>query len=180
MSREGERERVFKRNHGNNKGASISCPLTHTPDSRRETALSRTEIIRHFNHPQTSYVFIPKILPLLTLIFSSFPPSGMCQEEILRCKGTGAIFSINDPAAPSLAPVTEGHSARADWGLPKLGAQGAIADDSPSWRGLDALCGETERVGCLFNHGVTLPSRGLQVCTYFGMGLIGWLLSCKM
>lgn len=74
MSREGERERVFKRNHGNNKGASISCPLTHTPDSRRETALSRTEIIRHFNHPQTSYVFIPKILPLLTLIFSSFPP----------------------------------------------------------------------------------------------------------
>ena len=36
-----------------------------------------------------------------------------------------------------MAPVTEGHSVRADWGLPNLGTWGAIADDTFSWWGLD-------------------------------------------
>ena len=86
--------------------------LTYTLDSRRE-ATSRTKFIRHFNHLQTFYIFILKILPLLSTDFLLISPSGMHLEEILRCKGTCAISLINHQAAPSLAPVTEGHSERA-------------------------------------------------------------------
>ena len=95
-----------------NKKACISLTLTYTLDSRRE-ATSRTKFIRHFNHLQTFYIFILKILPLLSTDFLLISPSGMHLEEILRCKGTCAISLINHQAAPSLAPVTEGHSERA-------------------------------------------------------------------